>query len=435
MGRKKGKQRGQFSSKVQRAEVDARHRAVATSSSCAWIDPRYGQSSSVKNTNSSGGQQKSQLQQLKEERGTVSLTLLRGLLRERRMEDTIEYQQARRRNLTRPAPSTADKDSSAVKTVKLFDRHDPGWILNYGDTATTTSSNRYKQQDTGQRIPSLQSMCVEALGPALSAYTDSYGIDTMRAVLDTLPPAVLAGLSISVSSRGGGVDDSLVTVLGLHNHVEKLALHSMQGRVTAKGILSIVPRIVTERQEENTTNRDNEELLESWEDAVSSVIFDGCTRLTRLELCDLQVPFSDDDSEYERAVTEETELLNAVTKLLRLCPRITHLSLSGSFRSYQCGFLLLKNIPCLLPKLSVLDLSHCTWMDDTLMHSFLSDLVALTSVETPGKDDSEAVRMINVAGCQNISEDKICSMQEKFNSGTKPDIVIATNVEKKNRSW
>ena len=79
---KKGKQRG-----VSKAEAD-RFRAVAAAASRTshFIDPRYGQSSA----RGAAAAPKSELQKLREERGTVSLTHLRGLLRDRQREDTKE---------------------------------------------------------------------------------------------------------------------------------------------------------------------------------------------------------------------------------------------------------------------------------------------------------------------------------------------------------
>ena len=390
---KKGKQRG-----VSKAEADRFRAAAAASRTSHFIDPRYGQSSSAAAGPARAGAAapKSELQKLREERGTVSLTHLRGLLRDRQREDTMEYQQARRRQMTAGAGvescknkehSTEGNDDSTCASRC----HKPGWVL-YRD-----GGGGEKQMSNRPRT--LQSLCVASLGPVLAEYLLAYGVDVLTSIFSTLPPNVLAELSVKVSECGG-VDDELVQALGSHNHVDGLALHSAgPGKMTAAGILSIVPRACT-ATEATTCTSDDEEIASSWEDTHQTLQIQGCCRMTKLELCNFQAAGmaddkDDEDADYERALKAEEEMEDALLSLLRLCPRITHLSIAGSFQFHPHR--LFQSIPALLPSLQVLDLSCCAWMDDATLLTFVR------AIGLEGRSSS-SLALVDVSSCPNITD-------------------------------
>jgi hypothetical protein len=382
---KKGKQRG-----LNKAEAE-RVRAAASRTSTGWVDPRFGPSASA----AAGPARrmaapKSELQRLREERGTVNLSHLRGLLRDRQREDTMEYQ-ARRRQLTaslRVESSKKKAQPADGNEMTSKQRHEPGWVLHY-------SEGDAKERCAGP--PTLQSLCVESLGPVITEYLYVYGVDVLSSLFNTLPSNVLAELSVKVSENVG-VDDALVQALGSHNHVEALALHSAgPGRVTAAGILSIVPRVMTAGACAGNNNGDKEE---TWEDVDLTLQIRGCCRMKRLELCNVQIAGiveedEDEDTDYERAVKAEEELEDALLSLLRLCPRITHFSMAGSFRSYPHR--LFQLIPTTLPSLQVLDLSRCMWMDDTILITFVR------AIGLEGRDCS-SLALVDVSSCPSTTD-------------------------------
>ena len=392
---KKGKQRG-----VSKAEADRFRAAAAASRISHFVDPRYGQSSSAAAGPARGtAAPKSELQKLREERGIVSLTHLRGLLRDRQREDTMEYQQARRRQMTASLRVESSKNKTHL-TEENDDStfasrcHKPGWVL-YRD------GGGEKQMCTEPRT--LQSLCVASLGPVLTDYLLAYGVDVLTSIFSTLPPNVLAELSVKVSECGG-VDDQLVQALGSHNHVDGLALHSAgPGKMTAAGILSIVPRACTAT--EATTCTSDGEIASSWEessweDVHQTLQIEGCCRMTKLELCNFQAAGTmddedDEDADYERALKAEEEMEDALLSLLRLCPRITHLSIASSFQFHPHR--LFQSIPALLPSLQVLDLSCCVWMDDAILLTF----VRATGLERRG---SSSLALVDVSSCPNITD-------------------------------
>lgn len=362
-----------------------RIRAAASRNSI--VDRRYAVAGSSPAATRRTAAPKTELQKLREERGTVTLTHLRGLLRDRQREDTLEYQQARRRQMTaslRVEASNRKKEQSADKNDTASPkRREPGWLLYHGEEES-------KGRSPGP--PTLQSLCVASLGPVISEYLDAFGVDILSSIFSSLPSNVLKDLSIKVSECKG-VDDALVQALGSHSHVEALALHSATGpkRVTAAGILSIVPRVCTGNKD------DVDESIESWEDADQTLHIEGCFRIRKLELCNLQVPgFSEDeDTDYERAVRAEEEMQDAVKSLLNRCGRITHLSLGASFRSHPHR--LFQSLPTLVPSLQCLDLSSCVWMDDAVLMSLLRAI----ALEYRGCSN---LALVDVSSCPGITE-------------------------------
>ena len=374
---KKGKQRG-----LTKVEAD---RIRAASSRNSIVDRRYAVAGPEATRRAAAP--KTELQKLREERGTVSLTHLRGLLRDRQREDTLEYQQARRRQMTaslRVEASNRKKEQSADE-IDAADpkRREPGWLLYHGEEESKGRSHG---------PPTLQSLCVGSLGPVISEYLDAFGVDILTSIFSSLPSKVLKELSVKVSECKG-VDDALVQALGSHSHVEALALHSATGpkRVTANGILSIVPRVC------KGYNNIDQRIQESWEDADQTLHIEGCSHIRRLELCNLQVhdDEEDEDTDYERAVKAEKGIEDALVSLLSRCGRITHLSLGASFRSHPHR--LFQSLPTLLPSLQVLDLNSCIWMDDAVLMSLLRAI----ALENRGCSN---LALVDVSNCPSITE-------------------------------
>ena len=372
---KKGKHRG-----LTKVEAD-RIRAAASRNSI--VDRRYAVAGPEATRRTAAP--KTELQKLREERGTVSLTHLRGLLRDRQREDTLEYQQARRRQMTanvRVEASNRKKEQSADESdAASAKRHEPGWLLYHGGEESKSGS---------PGPPTLQSLCVASIGPVISEYLDAFGVDVLSSIFSSLPSNVLKELSVKVSECKG-VDDALVQALGSHSHVEALALHSAAGpkRVTAAGILSIVPRVCT------GNNDVDERIQESWEDADQTLHIEGCSQIRRLELCNLMCLSDDEDTDYECAVRAEQEMEDALLSLFSLCGRITHLSLGASFRSHPHR--LFQSLPVLLPSLQVLDLSCCVWIDDAVLISLLRAI----ALECRGCTN---LALVDVSSCPSITE-------------------------------
>ena len=437
MGRKKGRQSSGFASKAQRrtAQFEVASRATEADD----IRRPFGRGGGEGGNREA---QLSQLQRLRVETGTVSLSHLRGLLRDREREDRIEYQQLRRRHMTADVGGGGGGDTSKNAAIagEGTARHDPGWLLHLEkEQSRGKSSNRQGCQCEQRPIPTLRSLCVRSLGAALGDYVDAYGVGTMRCLLDTLPHELLTELSVSASCVSGGIDDDQVIVLGMHNHIERLALHAGrkpgEGRgktITAEGILSIVPRIAASEAPfaaDEDIHRDNElEAPESWEDecagTLDRTLVEGCARLTHLELCNLQE--EDDGSDVDGTSEGSSRpLAEAVRALCRRCPRITHLSFSASFDSFVGPSLLLHptdGLASLLPRLEVLDLSNCCWVSEGVLLGFLSQVERLWR-------GGAGLRVVNVAGCQNVKEE----WRKKMNMDPVGSFVISNEVQRRRR--
>lgn len=203
------------------------------------------------------------------------------------------------------------------------------------------------------------------------------GKDELHAALGLLPAETLAKLSADVSKRMG-MTDHLVYAIGKHAHVEELSLRSKLGVglgnvVTDQGLLELIPRLPSKSRHQRfdeQLDEEEQEVLDDWETAynddndaddaprrhclvVDSLHLDGVSvGLKRLELIDCLDISAD-----------------AVLALLEKCACVTHLSLAGSFHRIEDGIQVMGALPDLLPRVRVLDVTRCDWMN----HAVLSD--------------------------------------------------------------
>mmetsp|Transcript_11457 Transcript_11457/g.15889 ORF Transcript_11457/g.15889 Transcript_11457/m.15889 type:complete len:488 (-) Transcript_11457:140-1603(-) len=411
-------------------------------------------------------------------RKKVNVTQLRGILAERRMEDRMLDRDYRRQRQERFFGFSSGgvgngqqqrgirngmiggRGGGCVQLVECVERHEPGWLLFYDHEdekeveATSLEAERVGNDKVGSHtVPSLQHLAVQALGPYLSNYIEACGAEAIHSAVSTLSPTLLAELSACVCAAfgdKGGVTDEIAGVLGKHTHVERLALYAPArtlydeeggrgsgiddgiGSLTEEGILSLVPRI-SQRSTSNGIEHDdcfnNYPLIssfiadddtasapESWEDIDIDldVTIEGCTQLTRLELCNIQ----------STTINVET-----IYELLRSCPCITHLSISNSFTDEIGSELLLHpdyglGAGRLLSNLKVLDVSHCTWMTDLLLTEFIR-----SHVIRGGGKNKPTLKMISVAGCTGVTKPRCDLLNEQL--GGLP--LISTKLQKKKR--
>uniref|UniRef100_A0A6U3SSS6 Uncharacterized protein n=1 Tax=Ditylum brightwellii TaxID=49249 RepID=A0A6U3SSS6_9STRA len=484
MGRKKGKQSGNYASKSLRAahqsalSLTAFEEVLPNRKPIKWNNVNKAKmisnASSSISMNTNDPNRRSRL--------TVNVTQLRGILAERTMEDRLLDRDLRRRRRNDRAVGIyggniqQQQIKVEVQLVGNVERHEPGWLLFYnhneneeeiGSKEAKTSINNGCAMKENINIPSLQSLCVRSLGPYLSDYIDACGADAIRAAIGTLSPLLIAELSASVcaatlSYDGYGVTDEIVEVLGRHCHVERLALHAPIGtlddddecgnhsgivrNLTDEGILSLVPRLISQKNVHNGTDQDDSggdgydyfnkssrnfssctidaedhdasHAPESWEDidVDLDIRLEGCNQLRRLELCNIQT-----------SPSSFTITFNAVYELLKSCPCITHLSISNSFDDDIGSDLLLHpefglaGNQRLLSNLQVLDVSHCLWMTDILLTEFLRTFVVHSSNQRP------TLQMVSVTGCTGVTRQRCDLLNQQL--GGWP--LISTKVQKR----
>lgn len=289
MGRKKGRQRGDFATKAQSA---AQRTLVRERASEADVDRRpyrggWSASSSLPSSPSSSFTSSAQLSKSgiragassatgERPRITVSVTQLQGILAERRLQDRALDGEMRRFLAQQGTTVRSEAAGRYAALMRLREggvggseegaacgdastpRHEPGWLLTYehgtdfvpnefAATARSTGGESVEGEldasvgggtsegascsDPGRtrrrrHPPSLQCMCVSALAPALDDYVESCGPDAVRSVLDLMPSHVLADLSALYCGTTGGAGDDMAAVLGCHGQAERLALHA-----------------------------------------------------------------------------------------------------------------------------------------------------------------------------------------------------------------
>jgi len=321
MGRKKGRQRGSFATKAQRAahQTLVRERAAEADGDRrpyrggGWSSGAPGGHAPSSKSGIRAGSSSSAAGRGGGERPrvTVSVTQLRGILAERRLQDRALEGEMRRFLSQRGTTVRSEAAGRYAALMRLRERggaagagedgaacgdastphHEPGWLLTYdherdfvpnefatanraatgngeersaGATAGDPSSFLSTSDSVGQyagmakrQPPSLQSMCVSSLAPVLDEYVDSCGADAVRSVLDLMPSHVLADVSALYCSnsirsgsmdRRGGVEDDMAAVLGCHAQAERLALYA-----------PIEKEVDEEEEEEETDDREGSE--------------------------------------------------------------------------------------------------------------------------------------------------------------------------------
>jgi hypothetical protein len=164
------------------------------------------------------------------------------------------------------------------------------------------------QMESSER--SLQVYALTALAKSLPEYIEANGVKVIRDLMGRFPSETIAKVSI-ICSELGIMDMNIMTVL-CHPETLRLSFHF------------------------STTISEGD-----WQ---SVFLLDSVHALERLELVNVQV--SD----------------HGIRTLLRQCPSLTHISISRSHLSPGAPL-----DPLLFDKLQVLDVSHCTWVDETFL--------------------------------------------------------------------
>jgi len=321
-------------------------------------------------------------------------------------------------------------------------RHDYGWLLSYDDTKyessfssplESSSSMCYGTVDrwiekSDTTVPSLQSLCLKAVAKTLPAYVDEWGQRETHTALSWLSAPTLAALS-ALCSTSGSLTDDITSVVGAHKHVKRLALHGRTednashcvlndgsrgvNSLTDKGILSVVTVGADDHPVTDSSRhrrRLNVPIISDEEERAT-------TAIKSLSLTDVEHHKERCLVHYnlERLEIANTSLsLDTLTLLCKRCPYLTHLSLSN------CTILLeaphVNNLSAVaqllfldpeqgiasLSNLTVLDVSHCDWMNDSILFSFLRGRGG--GREGTNKKILPSLIYVNVAGCPGVSE-------------------------------
>ena len=387
MGRKKGKQSGEYDSKSERAF----HRRTIVSSEARRNIPTQNSSLGDRRgwcAGGGGGDKWSSIFKSvtardvrvsgNADRSAASATShLRHLLEERRLEDRVYDRQVRlrlqrSRLLETNNAAHLNEDQDHLITNNSTDRHEPGWLLSYDSDLSLLSNNERRNENDGGNliptIPSLQMLAAHVLGPLLPEYCAAIGSHIVGEALTPVSDAVLAELAISLANSGGtnttitdgavralvhsGTATGLVLRSGKHS-----LLNTMMKEVNEKddgddddsrwlsdnGLRSLCPRfapdssLVCNNYEQNS--RDNADECSLCDDTNDWETLDydmglnsrmlGCFHLKRLELIDIPLRSTSSPS-----ISEGISIV-ALRTVLRSCSNLTHLSLSGCFWNWE----------------------------------------------------------------------------------------------------
>lgn len=417
MGKKKGRQCGQFSSKSKRAahltEIYKNAEGDSAKARCHRSE-------------SSPHHSTSPFYQTKEERNervSVDFRHLRTLLQERRCEDRMSATLVNHPVPHHPNSEFWQKESKSS---------DVGWILSYNHIELKAGLGDPKgmgaiQCGTTKIIPSLQNLSARVLAPILRDYISAFGEEFVHENIGMLPSVTIS--EISASSEN--VTDDLAYVLGNHAHLEGLILNvapfsSSKGevgdkttgrcrnRLTDKGLKRLIPQLICSKwdddEEYTATVDDSKENKDTWENLESchdNQMFSGCWKLRRLELRN-----------------HNTRSIENLTLLLERSPQITHLCLINSLNEITGPSLLFRSkgftspantmswqgcsiggtLLDLLKNLEILDLSECKWLNYDILLNFLQ-IIKASTMKLP-------LKMISVAGCCPNLEKKVQILNE-----------------------
>jgi len=392
MGRKKGKQSGEYDSKSERAfyrrtivSSEARRNIIPTQNSllgdrrgwCAGGGGGDKWSSIFKSVAARDVRTPHQVAGIADRSAASATSHLRHLLEERRLEDRVYDRQVRLR-LQRSRLLETNNSASYVKDDQNShsitnennnskDRHEPGWLLSYDSERRNENENDGKMILT---IPSLQMLAAHRLGPLLPEYCTAIGSHTVGEALTPVSDTVLAELATSLANISGThttITDGVLRALVHSGTATGLVLKgggkdSLGFETTMKeeddgddsrwlsdnGLLSLCPRFApVVRTDTNSLfdcNKYNRDPRDDCDDGSScddddweTLDYDmglnsrmvGCFHLKRLELIDIPL-----QSTASPSVSEGISIL-ALRTILRSCSNLTHLSLSGCFSNWE----------------------------------------------------------------------------------------------------
>jgi hypothetical protein len=358
MGRKKGKQHGEFGSKAMRAVHSSQIQSYVQDARMQQLRERTNLLQSLENkTNSNSIAYKSR----------VHVGVLRGLLMERLIEDRGRDAMFRRAisNSIRPqepAPTEIRKET------KFF--HRPGWLISFNHKEALAG---IKPIHVEEKVHSLQHLCVNVLAPNLNAYIKACGKEYIRDCLFELPASLITEMSTKVKN----VNDDVAYVLGFHSHLRGLVLNatsitnydeeyvcSSNDYLSISGLLQLSPSndkyFVSTCEMEIDWESLNEDMGKIDIETDASNFKGNPEHLERLELHNFQT-------------SSVSEFLHVIQSFKRL----THLSLSNCFDSITGPRLFFGSrennqqtlIEC-IPNLQVLDFTDCSWLTYELLNKF-----------------------------------------------------------------
>lgn len=362
MGRKKGKQHGEFSSKsLQAAFLSQIHSHVHdTRLELSRNKYRHNQIAE-KNMNSTSSSYKSR----------INVSVLRGLLIERMIDDRSRDSMFRRATsrilVSRPSESEASHPDSNDTDVIC----PAGWLMCFNYREARVGIPAIEMKD---RIPSLQNLCLKSLAPYLEAYVMAFGKEYIRDRLSELPSELLTKLSAQTLK----VNDDLAFVLGCHSHLSGLVLNTKRRNIQQEednsydndrlGILGL-KHLVRDFADESVLGdtpvlTDWENFNENDDDSCDKIDFNYPSKLERLELHNFH-----------------TSSPISFVRILQLMRCLSHVSFSNCFNSTTGEQLLLGDkqtetliLTDYIPKVKVLDFTKCSWLTFDLLKKFIKKI-------------------------------------------------------------
>ena len=374
------------------------------------------------------------------------MTHLRYLLEERRLEDRIDDRELRLRLQRQRMKKFQLEEDYNVCSRKVDERHEPGWLLTHMDT---NDHEEYCSITNNSSISSLQNLASRCLGPLLPMYVAACGHEYVGNALSSVSSDILCEISIALANSPQSeatITDGVVKSLVQSGVASRLVLKGTgtlldddcireqtdedvvddAHLLSDVGLQSICPRIQSNHTQPSCDDDDeSDSSCDNWETIVHDIATVGCIHLKRLELID--IPLNVADSALLGGIS-----ISALRNVLKTCPGITHMSLSGCFSNYHQNTSLLEQaheanmliggsftsyntrqlfdqfksnnesavsgLDGLLPDLRALDLSYCNWLTSDALKLFLCKCKERDKdVQTPSK-----LQHVNIRGCDGL---------------------------------
>jgi len=179
-------------------------------------------------------------------RATMGLSRLRFLLEERRVEDRVHDRQHRlrlqRSRIIEAGASSRSNNTQQLSTSKnnsKEDRHEPGWLLTYptgndsekvdmepNHTLQSTSTDDSELSMKTNEIPSLQNLAARTLGPLLPMYAAACGNHFVGESLKSVSSSVLSELATSLAMSDWSSENNGNTMFATTDGAVKAMVHS-----------------------------------------------------------------------------------------------------------------------------------------------------------------------------------------------------------------
>jgi len=340
---------------------------------------------------------------------------LRRLIEERRYWDRLED---RRQQATRLISATYGDDKKADPT--FISR--PGWLVYHDSDVDDFARDYYEMLNARSAgVPTLQTISLQAVACALPQYMEALGVDTLHHYLSLLPAPALMVLSVE-ASRMGLMTNDLARALGRHSHITRFSLVSCaRCDETDPNWKDLQPNAALEQTFLSTTTIATKKSTNQPKPEEDDNAVNNCTTIFELLRLPENVPDNwedrlvdeeeeedkkeEDNDESECTVTfasHQTPLLSVssasvshwsslthlelgnlplleivvLEQVLRLCPMLTHLGLSGSL-PYDDGPDALWNLSQWAPRLQLLDVSANAWITAPLLRSVYESFCAM----------------------------------------------------------